>query len=525
MAEGCQPLSASTPQAFSCMVATMAAVAAARCESMSAPDVLTVASGSGVPPAIIKSLLRAGPQARPIEHNLARLPSLFIPERAAVQPSMGLDVDGPWKAAPAVMYKRPINIKWARPLSVREQFFIGNVTNRWVREGCKSDYEVAIPSWAEAAWELGYNFNRSHGPSGNMRQAVIEACEDIRAVTITSAVMFGNEVRGHQIWGIFDKAFIPREERGSVRITLTSDYAELVQQGVSFANEDTHRRLVNRDQVAARVWTFWEAEQGPAQREGFRYHLFGYEPGGPLRESWVPAIADLAGLHNHAAERACRDHGRESCPVCFPSIKWHRREVAGRIRKMLGRIIDEDSRYEPTELLTLKETGMWDVNAKRVRAIRRPRLDTRDHDSASAPPTIQRPRDHDSASAPEHDITHSYTNKKRTNSDSFDLSLSLTATDPIASALLKHFRRHSSKRVQRVREIAKERSIGTDEEVARILLEEWRGPKDRDLFVFLKEWRKQPRLARLPCEKCDTIALLPWSAPRPWLCDSCRSAA
>lgn len=464
---------------------------------MSEPP-LSVVSGSGLPPTIIRELMDVGPLFRPIERNLARVPSLFT--HGAVQQSLGLDVV---EHAP-VLYKRTVSITGDR-LTPHDQLFVAEVTNSWILSGCSSDLLVPIDSWAATVRWRGYKVG-PHGPNGQQRADVLATIQRARGLTITSHVMVNGKPR-LWVWGIFADGDLPLRDDGTpAYITLDRRYAQLIRErSVSFGNVEVHRRLLRRDPIAAHLWAFLEVEQGPGQPgQGFHYPLFASAPGRALHETQVPAIADLLGLHNHAHEQPCPSHKRAMCSGCHPKVKRHRRDVTRRIREAVRNIIKEDPDYSASEVSSGRGIGMWNLDAKRVRH--------HDSNGATTPRSARGPRpdrraDHDSNGAFEHTKRKYLNASKETNV----VSSSLTRTSPILEALTrKGWKRPSSKQLTAIQEIANRRELGNDEQVADIIIEHYPGRASADLFRWLgRDYRKPSRPIRTIDDITEPPPLLP----------------
>jgi hypothetical protein len=220
------------------------------------------------------------------------------------------------------------------PLTPRDERLLADVHTRYVRAGCPPDRQVSF-SLGEAARLLGHR----GGLGGRNRELVKETLRRVRAVQLESTVRYPD---GHEEalgWGLVDWWRTTTRGGGRGALRLSEPVADLIRAGsVTFLHGPAWEALLERDELAARLWTFLEAESLPRL---WRYSLFSAPPGHPDRERDMPALADLLRL---------RDPNRS--------------RVAARIGRACAAIEAEDPRYR-LAVLKSKEPGMWRLEAAR----------------------------------------------------------------------------------------------------------------------------------------------------------------
>jgi hypothetical protein len=288
--------------------------------------------GNSAVPAVTVRLERYGRQTTTLETNVARSPIFAPPTRHGLQ--LALE----WEPVP--LYGRRFTIRSLEgPLTPRDERLLADVHTRYVHAGCPPDRLVSF-SLGEAARLLGHR-----GIGGRNRELVKETLRRVRAIQLESTLRYPD---GHEEalgWGLVDWWRTTTRGGGRGALRLSEPIAELIRAGsVTFLHGPAWEALLERDELAARLWTFLEAED---LSRGWRYALFSAPPGQPARERDMPALTDLLRL---------RDPNRS--------------RVAARIRAACAAIVTEDPRYR-LAVVKSKEAGMWRLEAARSR--RKPR--------------------------------------------------------------------------------------------------------------------------------------------------------
>lgn len=279
------------------------------------------------PPRITEALLRMGSATLGHETNLLRAP-LWGDRSRPLQ----LDL-----IAPSILYGRGFQQVAGAALTLSDQRLYAELTDRYVRAGCPDSRRVAI-SLGEAARVLG------HASLGGVtRQLVRESLIRLRSATVESAL---RDPDGHEEvmgWGLIDWYRTTTRGEGSGAVAISEQVAYLLKRGsVTFLHAPTWDAIADQDELAARLWSFFEAENLVSSR---RYQLFAAPPGSVAEERNLPAIAEL--LRLNWASRA---------------------QVAKRVRRAVAVIAVTDTRYQVT-LVKGKRPGMWRVEATRTKYI------------------------------------------------------------------------------------------------------------------------------------------------------------
>jgi hypothetical protein len=129
-------------------------------------------------------------------------------------------------------------------------------------------------------------------------------------------------------------------------VELNRQVAELLQDGsVTYLHAPTWDAVRRRDELAARLWVFLEADQ-LAEGRYWRYPVFSSLPDGTSQPSDLPAVSDLLGLRERAV----------------------RRKTVARVRRATRSIMELDPRYE-IEVFRGAQQGMWRLEVRRRRAL------------------------------------------------------------------------------------------------------------------------------------------------------------
>lgn len=177
---------------------------------------------------------------------------------------------------------------------------------------------------------------------GSTRKQVVDSLTRLRSVTLHSAARFPGGSDNVLIWGLVDRARIrqPRTGPGRGWAMLSEEVAHLLRQGsVTYLHGPTWDAIAAQDEIAARLWSFLEAEQLAG---GFRYQLFAAPLDGIVEERNMPAITELL------------------------RVNWVvRRNAAARVKRACAVIARIDSRYR-LAVVPGKGKGMWRLEARRV---------------------------------------------------------------------------------------------------------------------------------------------------------------
>lgn len=307
----------------------------------------TAAALSGLPVSLVRAatngapevrlrLERLGPKTRALETNTARAPIFAAPSREGVQLALS------WEELP--VHGGSFVIREARgPLSPREEHLLGALHTAYIRDGLPEHRRVTL-SLGEAARLLGH----SGQPGGRNREIVKEALRRIAAVSLESTVRYRDEHGRPQEdtlgYRLVDSWHTTTRGGGRGSVVLSEPIAALLSAGsVTFLRGPVWEALLARDLIAARVWTYLEADDLTHARP---YALWAAPPGEPARERSMPALTDLLRLRD-----------------------GNRARVAARLRAACAVIAEEDDRYT-LEVVKSREPGMWHLRAGRGRGTR-----------------------------------------------------------------------------------------------------------------------------------------------------------
>jgi len=240
----------------------------------------------------------------------------------------------------SVLYGQPFQQKGGQPLTAADQRWFAELTNRWVREGCSAYLRVAF-SLREAAEILGYK-----GGGGRQLQLISASLVRLRSATFVSALRRSDGTERRTTWGLIDlaQAIEPRSGPGRGWAELNRHMAALLQEGsVTYLHAPTWDQLRARDELAARLWVFLEAERLPVDEHCWRYPFFAASQD---HAAELPAIAQLLGLQDWAM----------------------RYRAVERARRAAEAIVEIDPRYG-LEIPRGAQRGTWRLEARRRRLI------------------------------------------------------------------------------------------------------------------------------------------------------------
>ncbi|MDA8332042.1 MAG: hypothetical protein M0027_12760 [Candidatus Dormibacteraeota bacterium] len=272
--------------------------------------------GPGSLPPVTLALRPKGRDTLAVERDMCRAP-IWHP-----RPQSADDLAVPQ----LVLYGLPLRRLSGSALTVGDQRIFADVATRWVRAGCPPDRRV-LYSLGDAARALG-------GAAGGKEWRLARASlVRLRGATYESVLRQAGGAEAIWIWGLIDDARFVLRGHQDGHVTISQVMADLVAGGaVTYLHAPTWDGIRARDEIAARLWVWLEAESLPA---AWRYPVFG-----------AGGLADMLGL------------------------RWARRwRVARRIAMAAEAICDADRRYR----LTLTEglaPGQWHLTAARDRAAR-----------------------------------------------------------------------------------------------------------------------------------------------------------
>ncbi len=222
-------------------------------------------------------------------------------------------------------------------LTVRDELLLIDAMTRYVRAGCP-EHRVVELSLGEYVRLGGKRLG------GWQRNAIKATLHRLRSVSIESAFRLPDGREDWMVWGLIDAARTTRQhETGRGWLRISQELAALLRAGsVTLIHGPTLEALIAADELAARLWTFLEAEdlRGTGQKP-FRYAIFPAPPRQPARDRNLPALADLLRLSDMK--------------------RWR---VADRIASACQVIVKHDPRYR---LAVQKgtEAGMYRLDAGR----------------------------------------------------------------------------------------------------------------------------------------------------------------
>jgi hypothetical protein len=315
---------------------TLRAYAAVSAEPPAAS--LTLAAGTPAvrvkpgPPADLPAMVE-------LPRYVTRSPIFAPASRAVVQLALGL-----WDAG--TLYRHPFRVLEPRgPLTVRDALLLAHLVRRYHEDGQPAHRRVAF-SLAEATGWLGYS-----AAGYRQRRLIRVALMRMRSTTYESVTRLRGGGYGTLAWGLIDLgATAPTVGGLRGAVTLSEPLAAMVATGeLAYLESDTFRRLVERDEYAARLWVFLEGEAGPRTRAGWRWRVFSAPEGEPPAERDTPAVADLLRVAD-----------------------WdRRRDVARRVRQAAAVLEAEDPRYSltVTRAAGRRTRGMWTLYASWTAAL------------------------------------------------------------------------------------------------------------------------------------------------------------
>lgn len=235
------------------------------------------------PREIVALLAAKGPDTLASETNLCRAPIFWARER------LGSLIPYP------MLYRLEIKQTSGRVLSEGDHRVFADIITRWLRANCPDDRTVEY-TLADAAAALGLRTD-----SGRTRELARNSLIRLRGATYQSRLRHRSGVEVSCVWGHLDTVvLVQRSGRRDGHVVISGVVATLVAEGmVTWLHAPTWDALRERDGLAARLWTFLEAEDLRGSRS---YSIFGR--GGASRS--LPAIADLLGLSDARSARVVR---------------------------------------------------------------------------------------------------------------------------------------------------------------------------------------------------------------------------
>ncbi len=278
-----------------------------------------------------------------LERNVARAP--------AFGPRAGIPLEAALAWPPVPLNRQPFLISHLEgALGPGDLVVFANLCDRYWRE--REGGGRVVVSLNEVARWLG-----QERPGGSQRRQAIGSLVRLRGATFSSVLRAKGRdterlVRG---WGLLDEWLLSEHgtQRGTVR--LSAAVVEMLDaDSVVLLDGPTLKRLLDRDPLAARLWTFLEAdtfEDGARDEVRDRpIGVFAAPRGESGRERDRAAIADL-----------CRLSDRD------------RSKTVAILRRACRAIEEEDTRYwlriDPA---ARRRAGMWNLLVRRSRHVPRP---------------------------------------------------------------------------------------------------------------------------------------------------------
>ena len=279
--------------------------------------------------------LASMPSTVAMETNLARLPVF-----SAVS-STGLQLALPLAWTAGSLYHGPVRIVEASgPLTVPDMRLLAHAIKRYAEAGCPEDRRARFTLNEASRWS-------GHcAKGGRQLRLVRDALLRMRATAIESRV---RHVDGHTdalVWGLIDRGYTTDAvDREGGYVTLSEELARFVRDGsLTYLDAPTLDALAERDEYAARLWVYLEAERIDPDGHWSRL-LYSAPEREPERERDTPAIADLLRLSG-----------------------WERRRDAkARIDRAMRVVSTVDPRYRYTLARGggRRERGMWTLGVSR----------------------------------------------------------------------------------------------------------------------------------------------------------------
>lgn len=280
--------------------------------------------------------LASMPSTVALETNLARLPMWVASSASSVMLQLAL----PWTVG--TLYGEPVRILETQGhLTVSDMRLVAHAIKRYAEAGCPEDRRARFTLNEASRW------SGHRGKGGRQLRLVRDAFMRLRATALETTV---RHVDGHTeslAWGLIDRGWTDADvgrEAGSV--TFSDELARLVREGsLTYLDAPTLDALADRDEVAARLWVYLEAERIDAGGHWARL-LYSAPEGEPERERDTPAIADLLRLSG-----------------------WERRrDVRARVDRAMRVVAAVDPRYRYTLLPSAgrRARGMWTLRVARA---------------------------------------------------------------------------------------------------------------------------------------------------------------
>lgn len=227
----------------------------------------------------------------------------------------------------------------AGPLRVRDAMLFGEILRRFYWDGSE-DRSICL-SLSQAAVAMGY----AGRIGGQQRRLARESLRRLVQTTLKWAEIAADGVVRELFWHLFDQVLIhyePESSVGSAGVLLSRITVELVENGyLHYLNSDVCRRLVAKDEVAARLWMMLECER--LGEWPFHYHVFRAPLGCSSQPKGALFIAEVTGLH----------------------LWQNRRRVAQRLKQAIEAIMAiDEGRYQMT-LKHGRERGMYVLEVRR----------------------------------------------------------------------------------------------------------------------------------------------------------------
>jgi len=218
------------------------------------------------------------------------------------------------------------------PRTVRDALLLAHLTRRYAEDDFPEDRRIRFSLNEGARWQ-GYSTE-----GGKQRQLVRGALGRLRASTFEHLAHFPDGHEETLTWGILDLGRTTTRDGGRAVAVVSEPLADLIRGGsLTYLNAPTFRELLDRDELAARLWLFLETESYP---HPMRYAFYSASEGDPEADRHTPAVADLLRLSD-----------------------WtRRRDAVQRVRKAAAVVSDVEPRYRLGVERAKRGRGMWNLN-------------------------------------------------------------------------------------------------------------------------------------------------------------------
>ncbi len=238
-------------------------------------------------------------------------------------------------------------------LQVRDLVLLGEILRRH-NEGISAYDGRVFISLSQAALAMGYR-----GPvGGEQRRLARASLKRLVDSTLVWRELGKDEVIRELRWHLLDAMstyYSASDGSGSARVSLSRVTQELVEDGyLHYLKADVCRRLVQIDEVAARLWMMLECER---LRRPFHYQVFRAPVGGTPTPSKALFISEVTGLDAWRSRRSVARRLREAVRV-IAEVDPRRYEMSLRRGREVGMyVLDVQSFHRPWPEAAAREAG------------------------------------------------------------------------------------------------------------------------------------------------------------------------